>query len=304
MTHKARAYAKVNLHLEVLNKRKDFFHNIFSLNANLDLFDRITFKRLIVFNKKPEDISIDIHPSGGEYADLIASMAPEDNLITKAIKAYLGRIGKSAEITILIEKNIPAGAGLAGGSSDAAAVLKLLNNYIVRSNEALPEYELNSIGAKIGADVPYCIKGGFAFCEGIGEIVQQINGSLKYWVLVAMPGISVNTAKAYGELKRTETLSILKEDVETKKNIFRQGLLERKIDKFKHLLRNDFEIPIFNSYPVLKSIKEKIADYKPEHVFMTGSGSAIIGLFIRKKDALAVCDQLKKNINATVTKFL
>ena len=174
MTYSAKAYAKVNLHLEVLNKRSDFYHNIFSFNASLDIFDRLTFKRLNVFNKKSGDISIDIQPEGGEYHDIIISIRNEDNLISKAIKAYLNRIGKSASISIAVEKNIPAGAGLGGGSSDAAAALKLINSYFTDKNEGLAENELRQIGAKIGADIPYCLSGGFAICEGTGDIIEDL----------------------------------------------------------------------------------------------------------------------------------
>ena len=157
MTYNTKAFAKVNLHLEVLNKRSDLFHNIFSFNASLDIFDQLILKRLNIFNKNSGDILIDIHPEGGEYSELIASIENRDNLITKAIKSYLDRIGKSAEISLSIEKNIPAGAGLGGGSSDAATALRLLNNYFIKENKGLSESELLKLGASIGADIPYCL---------------------------------------------------------------------------------------------------------------------------------------------------
>ena len=138
MTHKVRAFAKVNLHLEVLNKRSDSYHNIFSLNASLDLSDRLTFKRLNISNKF-KDIQIDIDPDGGRWEDVLSSVPVKDNLITRAVKLYLRRIDKSGEIIIAVEKNIPAGAGMGGGSSDAAAALRLLNNYFMMSNEGLSE---------------------------------------------------------------------------------------------------------------------------------------------------------------------
>jgi 4-diphosphocytidyl-2-C-methyl-D-erythritol kinase len=302
LTHKARAYAKVNLHLEVLNRRSDLYHNIFSLNASLDLFDRLTFKRLNISNKF-KDIQVDIHPEGGEWQDILSSIAVEDNLITKAIKFYMGRIKKSGEISIAVEKNIPADAGMGGGSSDAAAALRLLNNFFIRSNEGLSENELLHLGAKVGADIPYCLRGGYAFCEGIGDIVENIEGKLKYWVLVANCGIKINTASAYKALKRDNNSIIIKSEIEGKKELLREGIKKGNLINFKHILKNDFEYPAFLEYPELKEIKDTISDYKPEYVTMTGSGSSIIGLFKYKKDAKRAKEGLNRKVKVIISKF-
>jgi len=304
LTYKARAYAKVNLHLEVLNKRSDSYHNIFSLNASLDLFDRLTFKRLNISNNKLKDIVIDIRPDGGEYADIIQSIATEDNLITKAVKTYLNRIGKSGEFLIHIEKNIPAGAGLGGGSSDAAAALRLLNNFFIKSNEGLLETELLWLGASLGADIPYCLSGGFAICEGIGDIVNKVDGKLNYWILAANCGIIVNTGKAYNALKRDSKIIIGETELEKKKKLFKEGIKKGNIENFKDILKNDFEEPVFSEHNILKNLKNEIGEFKPEYVTMTGSGSTIIGIFKDKRNIEKALERLSKKAKVIITKFL
>lgn len=303
MTYKARAYAKVNLHLEVLNKRSDLYHNIFSLNASLDLFDRLTFKRLNISNKF-KDIQIEIHSEGGEYEDILSSIAVEDNLIAKAIKSYLSRIEKSGEISVTVEKNIPAGAGMGGGSSDAAAALRLLNDYFSKSNEGLSEDELLHLGAKIGADIPYCLSGGYALCEGIGEIVANIKGKLKYWVLVANCGIKINTGSAYHALRRNNNPVLTESEIEEKKELFKEGIKKGNINCFKSILKNDFEYPVFSAHPELKDLKYIISEFNPEYTTMTGSGSSIVGLFKNKKDAQNAEKGLRDKAKVLITKFL
>ncbi len=303
MTYKARAYAKVNLHLEVLNRRSDLYHDIFSLNASLDLFDRLTFKRLNISNKF-DDVQVNIHPEGGEWPDIFSSVAEEDNLITKAVKYYMGRIKKSGEISIAVEKNIPAGAGMGGGSSDAAAALRLLNNFFIRSNEGLSEDELLRLGAKVGADIPYCLCGGYAICEGIGDTVEKIEGKLKYWVLIANCGIKINTASAYKALNRGRNSYFNKTEIEEKKYQFKNGIKKGNIDSFKYILKNDFESPAFSDHPELKEIKNAISGYKPEYVTMTGSGSSIIGLFKNKSDAKKAKTGISKTAKIVIAKFL
>jgi 4-diphosphocytidyl-2-C-methyl-D-erythritol kinase len=304
LTYTVRAYAKVNLHLEVLNKRSDSYHNIFSLNASLDLFDQLTFKELNIFNNKSGKVSVEIHPEGGEFANVIASIPAEDNLISKAVKSYLNRIGKSGKITVSVKKNIPAGAGLGGGSSDAAAVLNLLNDHFNKSNEGLSRTELSVMGAKLGADVPYCLAGGIAFCEGIGEIIENIPGKLDYWVLNANSGISINTAMAYRALNRSTKELISKAEIEEKKSLFRLGVQKGSLEIFKHVLKNDFENYAFSEHPELNNIKNIILNYDPDYAAMTGSGSNIIGLFKTKTGAEKAKEGLTNRAAASVTRLI
>lgn len=303
MTYRVKAYAKVNLHLEVLNKRSDSYHNIFSLNASLDLFDRIIFKRLNIFNNSLKDTKIDIRSVKGEYANVISSIATEDNLITKAVKSYLSRVGKSGEILISVEKNIPAGAGLAGGSTDAAAALRLLNEYFTKLDQGLSENELHSIASDLGADVPYCLSGGYAICEGIGDIIEHIPGKLNYWILIADCGIAVNTADAYKLLNRNGKSFINDSEIRDKKKLFIEKIKSGDISIIKNHIKNDFENVIFMKYPELKSLKDLIYSFKPEYAGMTGSGAAIIGIFKTKKDAQTARKAIGDQAKIFLTKF-
>jgi 4-diphosphocytidyl-2-C-methyl-D-erythritol kinase len=304
LTLTVKANAKVNLHLEVLSRRSDSYHNIFSLNASLDLFDRLTLKELNIYNDKSGKIFVEIHPDGGEFADLMTSIPSEENLISKAVKSYLNRIGKSGKISIFVKKNIPAGAGFGGGSSDAAAALRLLNDHFIKTNEGLPENELSGLGAGLGADVPYCLTGGFAFCEGIGDILEKAEGKLNYLVLTANCGINVNTAKAYRALNRSTKALVTETEIKEKKALFKEGIKNGSINIFKHILKNDFEIPVFSDHPGLVTIKNIISEYSPEYVTMTGSGSSIIGIFKDKTNALDAKEGLKNKAKVQVTGFV
>ena len=123
-----KACAKVNLHLEVLNKRSDGYHSIFSLMASLALHDRVTLVDLNV--REGDAFRVDIRPAGGTNEDVIRGMPSESNLVTKAVKEYFSGTGKACSASFGIEKNIPAGAGMGGGSSDAAAALRILDSML------------------------------------------------------------------------------------------------------------------------------------------------------------------------------
>ena len=167
-----KAYAKINLHLEILNKREDGYHNILSIMAKTELFDLLKLEKINLYDKKAIETKVSIKNSGGIFKDEIDKIPENDNLITKAVLSYLDKINKSAEIEFSITKNIPTGAGLGGGSSDAASALKILNKNIMGLNDE----ELFDIGKKIGADVPYCLVNTPAICEGIGERTKTKRG--------------------------------------------------------------------------------------------------------------------------------
>jgi 4-diphosphocytidyl-2-C-methyl-D-erythritol kinase len=303
LTYNTKAFAKVNLHLEVLNKRSDLFHNIFSFNASLDLYDRISIKRLKLLSN-PENLVIKIQSLKGKFSGIIRSIAIEDNLIAKAAKAFFRHIGKSAEIIFSIEKNIPAGAGLGGGSSDAAAVLRLLNDYFRRIGEEISETELNSLGVSIGADVPYCLTGGYAFCEGIGDRIEPIDGKLNYSVLLVYPDIEINTGNAYNLLKRGDQQKITDSEIRVKKELFRKGLLNGSLKNFRNILYNDFEEPVFISNPLLKNLKDRMMEFEPDYTAMTGSGSCIYGLFSDNRKLKKAGNAIKKSAKVIVTGFI
>ncbi|MDY6934485.1 MAG: 4-(cytidine 5'-diphospho)-2-C-methyl-D-erythritol kinase [Spirochaetota bacterium] len=296
----SKAYAKVNLHLQVLNRRIDGFHNIFSLNANIDIFDLLKLNIIDIFTNPNLEGLIKIIPDGGRHENVIHSISEKENLISRSVELYLNRIGRKGRISVSIEKNIPAGAGFGGGSSDAAAILRLLNDYF----QGIDESDLLKIGLELGADVPYCLTGGFAICEGIGEKIEKIQGGLSNSVLFVNTGIHVDTRSAYLALGRTHKLPYNKEKLDDKRLIILEGIRNYNLDYIKPVLLNDFEKPVFEKYPEIRVIKEEIMSNNPDYVTMTGSGSSLIALFRDYHKAELSERSLRKiGREACITKF-
>ncbi len=295
-----KAYAKVNLHLEVLNRRTDGYHNIFTLMASVDLFDLLKLTN-IKLHDEHERVVVDIVPSGGEFAELINGIPTEDNIISRAVRAYLREIGKSGDVTISIEKNIPAGAGLGGGSSDAAAVLRLLNGYVKK----MSDNELMCTASSVGADVPFCVKGGYAICEGIGDRVENIDGGIDCWALIANNDIHIDTGKAYNALGRQLEYEVNLAEMARMKELMRKCLKTGDLKQLWPHLKNDFEHVVFEEYPEIKMSKDLISEYNPDAIFMTGSGSSVVGLFEDYNTAKSANTKLRKSVQRVFfTKFL
>jgi 4-diphosphocytidyl-2-C-methyl-D-erythritol kinase len=268
------ACAKINLHLEVLNKRVDGYHNIFSLMVSVDECDLL---QLEDFDIREEAGSVDVQiiSRGGKYEWLLATISLHENLVVRAARAYFAKAGAGGSLVIGLQKNIPAGAGLAGGSSDAAAMLRLLNAQM----RCFKPDELLKLAATIGADVPYCLNGGCAICEGIGDIIVPLEGELKYWVLMVHKNLHVSTRDAYAALKRSEKELNDFSDIAYKKRLFTGGVHKGSISGFKHVLKNDFEEYAFGLYPELAVFKRELNARGADYAAMTGSGSSIVGLF-------------------------
>lgn len=275
MISEAKAYAKINLHLEVLNKRTDGYHNIFSLMASTEVSDLLKLEDLRIDDDSCRKPSIEIVSSGGLFPEIIDSLPVENNLITKAVAAYFNHTGLSGRVSLSVEKNIPSGAGMGGGSSDAAAALKLINSQLKRLEAPV----LMEIGAKLGADVPYCLTGGFCLCEETGSKISPLEGALPYFVLLVNCGIHVDTAWAYRSLNRSPETPASRDDIEFKKGLIREGLQKGDISPFRQVIKNDFEGPVFREHPFLKHLREEIYSFKADISFMTGSGSTMVGLF-------------------------
>jgi 4-diphosphocytidyl-2-C-methyl-D-erythritol kinase len=270
----ARAHAKINLHLEILNRREDGYHNIFSLMALTGLFDLLKLTGLSAGDSRQETI-VKLSDAGGIYSGLMESIPHEDNLIVRAVKSYFNRIRKSGRVSVSVEKNIPSGAGLGGGSSDAAAVLKLLNSHFT----ALDEAELMELGASLGSDIPFCITGGIAICTGRGDIVEPVKGAIGGSVLIVNDGTKINTASAYRDLGRGSIPHHSSERIDDVRRHITIGLESGGIESIKDVLKNDFEAVIFRNHPGLKLIKEEMLDSGADFAIMTGSGSSITGIF-------------------------
>ncbi|MGV7927766.1 MAG: 4-(cytidine 5'-diphospho)-2-C-methyl-D-erythritol kinase [Spirochaetota bacterium] len=273
----SKAFAKINLHLEVLNKRQDGYHEILSLMAEIGVYDLLKLAEI----RPHGEIAVGITPVGGAFRNVIEAIPVEENLIGRAARAYCEAIKETGVFDFTIEKNIPAGSGMGGGSADAAAVLRLLNSHY----KALGSGELLRLAGEIGADVPFCLEGGIALCRGIGERVEPLEGRPAWTVVVADMGIHVDTGAAYVMLDRgrepvpDEAKSVRKE--ERLRECIRSGSLE----VLGGIVRNDFEAVVFQRHPVLREARDRLIQYGSPCAFMTGSGSAIVGLFDSSEDA-------------------
>jgi 4-diphosphocytidyl-2-C-methyl-D-erythritol kinase len=299
LNQSVKAYAKINLHLQVLNRRNDGFHNIFSLMSQVGLFDLLKLESANIRDDAGSEVKVGIISAGGTQRDLTDSIPVERNLITKAVRKYCQALGLSGEFSFSLEKNIPAGAGLGGGSSDAAAALRLVSGFT-----GLGEDRLLEIASLVGADVPFLVAGGSGICEGTGEIVESLKGGLNYHVVLANNGIHVDTAQAYSMLNRDSVPSVAGAEINEMKKAMRSSFLSGRIDEMSCYLVNDFEPVIFAIHPLLGELKRGLLDAGADFAAMTGSGSTVIGLFSSEKKAADAANCLKDRIShVTLTSF-
>lgn len=261
------SYGKINLALDILYKREDGYHEISSIMQSISLKDKLIFTEIedgiIVESNNPE-VPID-----------------STNLVYRAWETLRDLTGIKRGIHIKIEKNIPIAAGLAGGSSNGAATLKALNQMW---NLNLSDIELMKIGEKLGADVPFCIVGGTALAQGIGEKLEKIKSFSKRHILLCNPGIKVSTEYAYSKVNPNgERLDIhgLLECIE----------LEDTICVGKKMA-NKMEEPIIKEYPIIQYIKDIMLKNGALGAIMSGSGPTVFGLFSKKEDIMNAERQL------------
>jgi 4-diphosphocytidyl-2-C-methyl-D-erythritol kinase len=294
-----KAYAKVNLHLKVLNKRHDGYHNILSLMASVGLFDLLKLDECELIKSNTAGLFMEIIPDGGNFSSIIENTPVEKNLIYKAAKKYTELSGLSGKIYLRIQKDIPAGGGLGGGSSDAASVLRLLNaQYGLMSKE-----ELRNCAAMVGADVPFCIDGGAAFCEGIGEKISKLPDFADLNLLIVNNGTHVDTLMAYRMIDDANVINEIKDDNKQSEMIDR--ITEKDYLNLFPMFENDFEEVVFAKNPSLRTIKMLMYDYGADFSIMTGSGSTVIGIFLNIDKAKKAREQfLLKNFWVYLTDFV
>ena len=275
------APAKINLALHVKGKRPDGFHDIETVFVQVGLCDKIRIARantLSVTADRPEV------PSGPE------------NLAYKAAAMMQRAFGVKTGARIVIEKRIPAGGGLAGGSSDAAAVVKGLQK-LWRLPPA--PARVRRILRALGSDVPYCYLGGCALGRGRGEILKPLPPFPRLYVVLVFPPVAVSTAWAYAALKRNLTphkLTI---------KLYRDCISVVRGKRFiREILHNDFEQAVFEKYPVIREVRQALLAHGPEGALMSGSGSTVFGLFARRAAAqTALSDFRKKGLRAELTRL-
>ncbi len=289
------ANAKINVFLRICGKLPNGYHKLFTVMQEIDIYDDITVN---IDDLRPAGISVVC--SGMDGID------PQRNLCYKAADRFyanyhnkLVREGAKYKIVfpyteIVLTKRIPSEAGMGGGSSDAAAVLMVLQEHY---GNPFSDEELNKIAVNIGADVPFFLYGGTCLCEGVGEEITQVEGIPMWPVLIVKPPCGVSTPKSFAmvdsmpvvEFNREEYISLFNSVVEAGDDM---DAVEAVITAHKDLLINELQAPGIEEVPVIADIIRSLDDNGSVLSLMTGSGSAVFGLFRTGEQAGSVRDIL------------
>jgi 4-diphosphocytidyl-2-C-methyl-D-erythritol kinase len=288
MELKINAPAKVNLLLRVLGSRPDGYHELFMVMEKLSLYDEITLSEI------PSGIELALEGEG-----LDAGMAAEKNLACRAAVLFKEAAEEIRGVRVLLKKRIPVAAGLGGGSSDAAAVLRGLNK-LWRMN--WPTEKLAALGAKLGADVPFFCFDGPAVAEGRGEIITPLNALPKLFFLLINPGFAVSTPWVYKEFDRLWS--------NQESRVAGYGPLELtaphkgasnpspyNYKEFRDVvqnLRNDLEMATIASYPEIGEIKSYLVNQGARGSLMSGSGPTVFGIFEDEKTRNQAINKITK----------
>ena len=268
-----KALAKINLGLDVVRRRDDGYHEVRMIMQTINHFDRLEIKKI----KEP---AIKIH------TNLFFLPVNENNLVYKAAKLLIDEFGIQEGVSVGLTKKIPVAAGMAGGSTDAAAMLFGMNRLF---GLGLSKKQLMERGVKIGADVPYCIMRGTALAEGIGDKLSPLPAMVKCPVLIAKPQISVSTKFVYQNLKLDD--KTVHPDIDRLIEDIRNKDLKAVSDHMGNVLES-VTIP---NYPVISQIKEQMMDSGAVGSMMSGSGPTVFGLFDDSRTAQLAFGKIKRS---------
>lgn len=260
-----KAPAKINLFLEILGKRDDGYHEIETVMQEIDLVDNLQFEEI------REGVKLKCNNKNVP--------SDENNLVCKAANLIVNECGIKKGVLISLEKNIPVGAGLGGGSSDAATTLKALNSLW---KIGLSDIDLIEFAARLGSDIPFFIKGKTALCSGRGENITPIEVKSEMNYLIIFPHINISTTTIYRNLKIDLTKK--RKDV----SFFLHALKYSKIADISKLLFNRLEEVIFATYPDLLRVKSSLEHFDFCGLSVSGSGSAFFGLCNDRRQAEAI----------------
>lgn len=266
-----RAYAKINLGLDVVRRLENGYHEVRMIMQTVGIYDVLTFTAA--------QSGIRITTDSGELP------VGEDNLIYRAARLLMETYNMSAGVDIHLEKHIPIAAGMAGGSSDAAATLMGLNELFALGAS---DEQLRQLGVRIGADVPYCIMGGTALAEGIGELLTPLPPAPQCVLLIAKPDIQVSTKYVYEHLDAGNTWQ--HPDIDGMRRAIENGDLSGVIAR----LGNVLETVTIEAYPVVDRIKREMISGGARGSLMSGSGPTVFGIYDSREQARAVRDSLKR----------
>ncbi|MEK7263343.1 MAG: 4-(cytidine 5'-diphospho)-2-C-methyl-D-erythritol kinase [Bacteroidota bacterium] len=270
-----RAYAKINLGLRVVRKRADEFHDIETVFHRINLFDEIELT--------PHTKGISLRSSNTQL--------PRDssNLCVQAALLFQKETNTHKGVDILLQKNIPVGAGLGGGSSDAAAVLFALSELW---NTPVPFTTLRELALQLGSDVPYFLLDGTAYATGRGEMLEYFPFEIPYWIATVFPNEQIFTKWAYHNVTPDDSRK------KTLKEILRAGI--HHCEYLREYLRNDFEQPVFAAYPNVRNVVNRFLDAGAQYVSLSGSGSSLFGFFENENEALEFQEEIEQQLHYSV----
>ena len=258
ITLETQAFAKLNLTLDVLHKREDGYHELESVMQQITLCD---------------DLEIDLE-TGEDWkleCDMEGISTGSDNLAWKAAGVFYKALGKDPQgISIRIHKRIPAGAGLGGGSADAAAVLKALNEH---EGSPFTGEELRKLGEKLGSDVPFCVRGGTMLATGRGETLELLPVMPRCFYCIAMPDFTVSTPELFAKWDAAA------EKTHAPADVLKAALQKADLLKAGGSVQNALEPLVAAEHPEIAELRSAMLDAGALGVSMTGSGSAVFGVF-------------------------
>lgn len=271
MHTKALSPAKVNLFLKVLGKRHDGYHEILSLMQPVSLYDEVEVS-------VSEGCGIEV------VTDSPEAPGGRENLAYRAAALFLERAGSCKRVSIIIKKRIPVGAGLGGGSSNAASVIMALDGLL---ETGFSDRELMDMGSRLGSDVPFFFLKGPALARGRGEVLERATLPELYYVLIN-PGFNVPTAWVYSSLRLTK---------KSENNILLYSCeVFADRGKLKDALANDLEAVTVERYPEISALKESLAEAGASGALMSGSGPTVFGVFHSREDAMRAYGALEPKV--------
>lgn len=265
------AYAKVNLGLDVVKRLENGYHEVRMVMQTVGIHDTLRLE------KTKEGIAL--------FTDSSEMPYDENNLAYKAAHVMKERYGIADGVAIHLQKRIPVAAGMAGGSTDAAAVLKGMN---ILFSLGLSRQELCDVGVRLGADVPYCIIGGTALAEGIGEKLTVLPDVPDCYILTAKPPFSVSTKYVYDNLRLTEIEH--HPDIDGMVDAIRERSLSGIVSRMENVLESVTE----KKYPVITRIKSLMKEDGAEKALMSGSGPTVFGIYGSREDAEKAAENLSE----------
>ena len=277
-----KAYGKINLGLDVVRKREDGYHEVRMVMQTVNLYDKITMERTAEPGIRTET-NLPYVPDG------------EGNLAYRAAKLLADEFDIKDGVTIKIKKYIPVAAGMAGGSTDAAAVLVGMNRIF---RLGLSRKELMNRGVKLGADIPYCIMRGTALSEGIGEILTELPPAPQCHVVLAKPQVSVSTKAVYGKLRANELTADQHPDIDGMVDAIKAEDLDGVVAR----LGNVLETVTVPDHPEIAKIKQIMMENGAEGALMSGSGPTVFGIYKDEEAARQTCEILKQADGGRLTR--